>query len=31
MNVALMNHGKPKQSKMSKVLDPIELLIPMDP
>lgn len=28
---AFMNHGNPRHSKMSKVLDPIELLIPIEP
>lgn len=28
---ALMNHGSPKQSNMSNVLEPIELLIPIEP
>lgn len=31
INVALINQGRPKQSSMSNVLDPIELLIPIDP
>lgn len=31
MNVALINQGRPRQSSMSNVFDPIELLIPMEP
>lgn len=31
MNVALMNQGSPRQSSISKVFDPMELLMPMEP
>lgn len=30
-NDALISQGKPRQSKMSKVFEPIELLIPIEP
>jgi hypothetical protein len=30
-NEALMSHGSPRHSRMSNVLEPMELLIPMDP
>lgn len=31
MKVAFMNQGKPRHRSISKVLEPIELLIPIDP
>lgn len=30
-NDAFISHGRPRQSRMSKVLDPSELLIPIEP
>lgn len=30
-NEALISHGSPKHNSMSKVLEPIELLIPIEP
>lgn len=30
-NEALMSHGSPRHSRMSNVLEPMELLIPIDP
>lgn len=29
--VALMSHGRPRQSRMSNVLEPIEFEIPIEP
>lgn len=30
-NADLMSHGKPRHKRISKVFDPIELLMPIDP